>query len=98
METTSQNKRRIVILVTTIGILLIPLIAMCFTDNVNWKVFDFLIAGVLLIATGLILDFILRKIKTLRYRILLGIALFLMLFLIWAELAVGIFGAPFAGS
>ncbi len=98
METASQNKRRIIILATTIGILLIPLIAMNFSDNVNWRIFDFLIAGVLLIVTGLTLDFILRKIKSLRYRILLVIVLLLVLFLIWAELAVGIFGTPFAGS
>jgi len=98
METASQNKRRIIILATTIGILLIPLIAMNFSDNVNWKIFDFLIAGVLLIVKGLTLDFILRKIKSLRYRILLVIVLLLVLFRIWDELAVGIFGTPFAGS
>lgn len=98
MEITNQNKRFVIILATAIAILLIPLIAMNFTNDVNWKIFDFLIAGILLIGTGLTLEFILRKIKTLRYRILFGIALFVVLFLIWAELAVGIFGTPFAGS
>jgi len=98
MEITNQNKRLVTILATAIAILLIPLIAMKFTNEVNWKIFDFLVAGILLIGTGLTLEFILRKIKTLRYRILFGIALFVVLFLIWAELAVGIFGTPFAGS
>ena len=98
METTNQNKRLFTILASAIAILLIPLIAMNFTNDVNWKIFDFLVAGILLIGTGLSLEFILRKIKTLRYRILFGIALFVVLFLIWAELAVGIFGTPFAGS
>lgn len=98
METTHQNKRLVSILAIAIAILLIPLIAMKFTNEVNWKIFDFLVAGILLIGTGLTLEFILRKIKTLRYRILFGIALFVVLFLIWAELAVGIFGTPFAGS
>lgn len=98
MEITNQNKRLVTILTIAIAILLIPLIAMNFTNEVNWKIFDFLVAGVLLIGTGLTLEFILRKIKTLRYRILFGIALFVVLFLIWAELAVGIFGTPFAGS
>ena len=98
METTHQNKRLVTILAIAIAILLIPLIAMKFTNEVNWKIFDFLVAGILLIGTGLTLEFILRKIKTLRYRILFGIALFVVLFLIWAELAVGIFGTPFAGS
>ena len=98
MEITNQSKRLITILATAIALLLIPLIAMNFTNDVNWKFFDFLVAGILLIGTGLTLEFILRKIKTLRYRILFGIALFALLFLIWAELAVGIFGTPFAGS
>ena len=98
MEITNQNKRLVTILATAIAILLIPLIAMNFTNDVNWKIFDFLVAGVLLVGTGLALELILRKIKTLRYRVLFGIALFVVLFLIWAELAVGIFGTPFAGS
>lgn len=98
MEITNQNKRLVTILVTAIALLLIPLIAMRFTNEVNWKISDFLVAGFLLIGTGLILEFILRKIKTLSYRILFAIALFIVLCLIWAELAVGIFGTPFAGS
>lgn len=98
MEITNQNKRFLTILGTAMAILLVPLIAMKLTNDVNWKIFDFIVAGILLVGTGLTLEFILRKIKTLRYRILLGIVLFLVLFLIWAELAVGIFGTPFAGS
>ena len=98
MEITNQNKRLITILATAIALLLTPLIAMNFTNDVNWKILDFLVAGILLIGTGLTLEIILRKIKTLRYRILFGITLFVVLLLIWAELAVGIFGTPFAGS
>lgn len=98
MAIQNQNKRLITILTAAAAILLIPFFAMFFTEEVNWNFFDFLVAGLLLIGTGLILEFILRKIKSVRYRILLGIALLLILFLIWAELAVGIFGTPFAGS
>ncbi|WP_299668188.1 permease prefix domain 2-containing transporter [uncultured Polaribacter sp.] len=98
MEITNQNKRLVAILATAIAVLLVPFIAMNFTNDVNWKIFDFLVAGVLLIGTGLTLEFILRKIKTLRFRILFGIALFLVLMLIWVELAVGIFGTVIAGS
>jgi hypothetical protein len=93
-----QDKRLVIILTTATALLLLPLIAMTFTTEVNWKIFDFLVAGILLLGAGLTLELILRKIKPLRYRILFGIALFLVLFLIWAELAVGIFGTPFAGS
>ena len=68
---------------------------MQFTDEVNWTLFDFVIAGILLIGTGLICEFTLRKIK---YRIAIIIAIFVVLLLIWIELAVGIFGTPFAGT
>jgi len=98
MEITNQNKRLVTILAIAIAILLIPLIAMTFTNEVNWKIFDFLVAGILLVGTGLTLEFILKRIKTLRYRILFGVLLFVILLLIWAELAVGIFGTPLAGS
>ncbi|MBC73180.1 MAG: hypothetical protein CMH47_13130 [Muricauda sp.] len=98
MELTHQNKRLITILAVALSILSIPLIAMGFTNEVNWSTFDFLVVGILLIGTGLVLEFILRKIKTLRYRIILGIVLFVVLLMVWAELAVGIFGTPFAGS
>ncbi len=98
MELTHQNKRLITILAVALSILSIPLIAMGFTNEVHWSIFDFLVVGILLIGTGLVLEFILRKIKTLRYRIILGIALFAVLLMVWVELAVGIFGTPFAGS
>jgi hypothetical protein len=98
MDTINQNKRLVTILAIAIAILFIPLIAMNLTNEVNWSVFDFIVVGVLLVGTGLALEFILRKIKTLKYRIILGILLFVVLFIIWAELAVGIFGTPIAGS
>jgi len=98
MELINKNKRLVIILSVAIVVLFIPLIAMKFTNDVNWSPLDFVVGGILLGGTGLIFEFILRNIKTLRYRILFGIALFVVLFLIWAELAVGIFGTPFAGS
>jgi Kef-type K+ transport system membrane component KefB len=93
-----QNKRFIIILLSVPFLLLIPLIAMQFTNQVNWKPLDFLAMGVLLLSTGLICELVLRKIKKTRTRIVLCFAILLILFLIWAELAVGIFGTPFAGS
>lgn len=98
MEIINGKKRLVTILAIAIGILFIPLIAMNFTKEVNWTFGDFVVGGILLVGTGLTLEFILRKIKTVKYRILFGIALFVALFLVWAELAVGIFGTSFAGS
>ena len=93
-----QNKRRFIILLTAAILLLIPLIAMQFTDEVNWTFFDFVVAGVLLIGTGLLCDLVVRKTNNIKYRIAICTALLVTLFLIWAELAVGIFGTPFGGN
>ena len=92
------NKRFIAILATVALLLLIPLIAMQFTNEVKWSLADFVVAGVLLVSTGLACEFVLRKVKQLKYRIAILGAILVALFLIWAELAVGIFGTPFAGS
>ena len=83
---------------TSVIILFIPLIAMQFTDEVNWTLIDFVIAGGLLIGTGLICEFTLRKIKKTKYRIVIILSIIAVLLLIWAELAVGIFGSPFSGN
>lgn len=93
-----QNKRLIIILTAVAILLLIPFIAMQFTEEVNWTVFDFLIAGVLLLGTGLMCEFVLRKASKTKYRIFICLAILLVFLLIWAELAVGIFGTPFGGS
>jgi len=93
-----QNKRLIIILLISASLLLIPLIAMQFTDEVNWTLFDFIIAGVLLMGTGLLIELVIRKIKQIRYRIAIIVAIVIFFLLIWAELAVGIFGTPLSGQ
>jgi peptidoglycan/LPS O-acetylase OafA/YrhL len=93
-----QNKRLIGIVLTVVLLLLIPLIAMQFTNEVNWDLSDFVVMGVLLLGTGLLCELVLRKVKKTEHRVLICGALLIALFLIWAELAVGIFGTPFAGS
>ena len=92
------NKRLIIILVTAAALLSIPLIAMQFTNEVDWKISDFTIMGILLFGSGLLCELIMRKIKTIKIRIILCGAILLVFFLIWAELAVGIFGTAFGGS
>ena len=92
-----QNKRLIAIVLIVIFLLLIPLIAMQFTNEVNWGLFDFVIAGALLLGTGILCELVLRKIKKTKLKIIIFLAILALLFLIWAELAVGIFGTPFSG-
>jgi hypothetical protein len=54
--------------------------------------------GVLLLTAGLGCELVMRKVKKLSHRLLLCAAIMLAFLLIWAELAVGLLGAPFAGS
>lgn len=92
------NERFKFILLSTIFLLLIPMIAMQFTDEVNWSAFDFIVAGVLLLGTGLLFDLVIRKTKNIKYKIAINVILLIVLLLIWAELAVGIFGTPIGGQ
>lgn len=93
-----KSKRLIIILIAVVVILVIPLIAMPFSDEIKWTLSDFIVAAMLLFGFGLMFDLILRKIKKRKYRIVLSVILLLALILIWAELAVGIFGSPLAGN
>lgn len=94
----TQNKRLIGIISAVAFLLLIPLVAMLFTNEVNWTLQDFIIMGILLLGTGLTVEFVIRTVRNKDYRIGIIAVILILLFLIWAELAVGIFGSPFAGS
>jgi hypothetical protein len=92
------TKRLYVILSIVLILLLIPIVAMQFTNEVSWSLFDFIAAGILLLGTGLAIELVLQKVKSTKHRItILGIIM-ILLFLLWAELAVGIFNSPFAGN
>ncbi|MNG06948.1 hypothetical protein D3C84_902260 [compost metagenome] len=93
-----QNKRLIIIMITVALLLFIPLIAMQFTDEVNWTLFDFIVAGVLLLGTGMMCELIMRRITKISLRITVCVTLLAIFLLIWAELAVGIFGTPLSGN
>jgi len=95
---TTQNQTSVFIYSAAAFVLLIPLIAMQFTTEVNWTTSDFLIMGVLLFSTAFAIDFVLKKVKTFKSRLILVFGILALLILIWAEMAVGIFGSPIAGS
>lgn len=78
--------------------LLIPLLAMQFTNEVDWTLSDFIFAGGLLFGTGLMYILVTRILATRKaddtpYRVAVGFALFTGLFLIWVNAAVGIIGS-----
>ncbi|VTR50916.1 Uncharacterised protein [Sphingobacterium thalpophilum] len=79
-------------------LLCIPLIAMQFTEEVKWTGWDFVVMGALLTLTALLWELVWRGVRTFGYRVLLCSFIVVGFLLIWAELAVGIFGTPIAGS
>ena len=94
----TRNKRLFGILLAVALLLLIPLIVMQFTTVVKWKMFDFVVAGLLLLGTGLVTEFVMRNVRSKNYQIGLIAIILIALFLIWAELAVGVFGTSIAGN
>lgn len=79
-------------------LLVIPLIGMCITEEINWSPFDFIIMGVLILSVSIGINFTLNKTKNLKNRIIYIGILGLLFLLVWAELAIGVFGTPFAGN
>ena len=77
---------------------MVPLIAMQFTNEVHWRLNDFVIIGILLVGAGLAVESIMRATKNKKWRLIFSFAVLGLLLLVWAELAVGVFGTPFAGS
>lgn len=90
---------RFLIIFLIVGtLLLIPLLAMQFSPEVVWTASDFIIAGILLLFTGFAIELVLRTIQKKKKRIIFCGIILALLVMVWAELAVGIFGTPFAGS
>jgi hypothetical protein len=90
-QKSAYRAARGVVLATAL-ILLVPLLAMLFTDEVAWGVFDFVVAGVLLGGTGLIHQLAARKAGNTAYRAAVGVALAAAFMLLWLMGAVGIIG------
>lgn len=88
----ARNRNIVRIALATASILLVPLVAMQFTDEVVWSLTDFIIAGALLFGTGLAYELVARQARSIVYRLAAGVALGTALFLVWANLAVGLIG------
>jgi hypothetical protein len=82
--------RFIRILFSSLMLLIILLIAMPFSNQVDWTGSDFLIAGLLLFVAAFAIEVVLRLFKKKRYQVaIIAVLIFVFLF-IWAELAVGV--------
>ena len=103
MESTSndlimQNKIFLWIAAGTGAILLIPLVAMQVTSEVDWGVEDFVAMAILLFGMGSLFVGIAR-VAPRNYRALVAVICTAALFLLWVHLAVGIVDTwPLAGS
>ena len=60
----TKNTRLICILLAVPVLLLIPFIAMRFTNEVNWTPLDFITMGFMLLMTGLAIEVALRVLRT----------------------------------
>jgi hypothetical protein len=74
-------------------LLLLPLLAMQVTDEVDWDVADFAIFGAMLAGAGGAYELATRMTGSAAYRAGVGVALAAAFILVWMNLAVGIIGA-----
>jgi hypothetical protein len=83
------------VVMTIIGLLFVSTF---FTTEMKWDLTDFVMAGILFFGAGLAGIFIWEWVKISRWRIFMLVLLAFLFIFIWAELAVGLVGSPFAGD
>ena len=93
MKTWNEGLMRQVVAVfaVTAMLLMVPLLGMLASDEMNWGPGDFVFAAALIGGTGLAFVFGSALVRTRRQRIVLGAVLAFVMLAIWAEAAVGIF-------
>lgn len=75
------------------ALLLLPAVAMQFTDEVQWDAFDFLVMGGMLLAVCLAFEIAVRLARNNAYLVASAIAVGASFLTAWANLAVGIIGS-----
>lgn len=73
-------------------ILLVPLVAMQFSEEVNWTMFDFVLMGVLLFGAALTYELVAALVRSVAYRVAVGLAVATSVLLVWINGTVGIIG------
>jgi hypothetical protein len=98
MEMIQNNGQRLWNALRVVGwgfaavILLLPLVAMQFTSEVDWGFGDFVVMGALLGGSGLVLELATQKSASLCYRFGATFAVAAAFLLVWVNLAVGFLG------
>ena len=87
----SRNRVFLLLAIATGLVLLAPLAAMQFTDDVAWTLTDFITFGGLLFSSGLVFVLAARMTQDIRRRLLIAVIVGGAFLYVWAELAVGIF-------
>ena len=80
------------------ALLLLPAVGNLVSTEVNWGPEDFLVMGLLLFAAAWAGNQVWQRFHSPQRRILLLAVVAAVFVLVWAEMAVGIFGSPIAGS
>jgi hypothetical protein len=84
-------------LIGTAALLLLATVGNLVSEEVNWGALDYLIGASLVFVVMTVEMFLWRSLpKKSRWPVMLF--LFLLFGILWAEMAVGIFGSPLAGS
>lgn len=93
-----MKNHRVRIALIAAGLLLVPFIGNLTSDQINWDLTDFIIAFILLYGMGLVIHLLWNRLRGSKLRYLLIVGLIVLFLLLWAELAVGLFGTPFSGD
>src|SRR6188508_503896 len=93
MKQKSLSQSILWVALITALLLCIPLVAMLFTDEVNWSVVDFIIMGILIFSTGFAYVLLTRLSPNIIHRFAVALAIGSTFLLIWVNLAVGLIGS-----
>lgn len=88
----------LLILLTTGLVLTVPLIAMQFSEDMNWNTFDFAALAVVVLGAATVFTLAASRVRDLSHRTAIGFLVAIVLALVIVELGVGFLGSPIAGS
>lgn len=93
-----QKQKTLAIFAVPVLLLVIASLGNLFVEGWNWSLSDFSVAGFLLFGTAGLISLVRTVIKNKSFKFLIIFTIIAILVLVWMELAVGIFGTPFAGN